>query len=128
MSDFDTTRLPDLPSAVAPDGASVRALLRLDAGSMAHFELASGRTSKPVRHRTVEELWYFVGGRGQMWRSQDGRSEIVDVEQGICLTIPLGTSFQFRTTGSEPLAAIGVTMPGWPGDDEAIAVKGCPDW
>jgi mannose-6-phosphate isomerase-like protein (cupin superfamily) len=30
--------------------------------------------------------------------------------------------------GFEPLAAIGVTMPNWPGPEEAIQFEGCPDW
>ena len=128
VNDFETLRLPADPTAAAPDGSDVRVLLRLQPGGMAHFELAPGRISSAVRHRTVEEIWYFVGGRGKMWRSQPGRSEVVDVEPGVCLTIPLGTSFQFRSLSPEPLAAIGVTMPDWPGDDEAIPVEGFADW
>src|SRR5882724_8829414 len=91
---------------------------------MAHFELGPNQVSRAVTHRTVEEIWYFIRGRGEMWRSQNGRSAILDVYPGVCLTIPLGTHFQFRSLGAEPLAAIGVTMPPWPGDGEAIPVAG----
>ena len=92
---------------------------------MAHFELPPGDTSKAVTHRTVEEIWFFLSGRGEMWRMQHGQSEeIVPVESGVCLTIPLGTHFQFRSFGAEPLVALGVTMPPWPGEDEAILVRG----
>ena len=59
-----------------------------------------------------------------MWRQQDDRSETVDVYAGVSLTIPLGTCFQFRSFGYEPLAAVGVTMPPWPGDGEAVVVAG----
>ena len=128
MAEFGTMALPAERTVLAPDGSEVRVLLRLSSGSMAHFSLAPGAVSKAVRHRTVEEVWYVVGGRGQMWRHQDGRSEVVDLVPGICLTIPLGTHFQFRSTGTGPLEIIGVTMPPWPGDDEAILVEGCPDW
>jgi mannose-6-phosphate isomerase-like protein (cupin superfamily) len=128
MAGFDTMRLPAEPTEVAPDGSDVRVLLRLGAGGLAHFELGPGLASKATRHRTVEEIWYFVAGRGQMWRRQGERTEIVDVDPGTCLTIPLGTEFQFRALGYEPLAAIGATMPNWPGADEAIIVEGCPDW
>jgi mannose-6-phosphate isomerase-like protein (cupin superfamily) len=69
-----------------------------------------------------------MGGRGQMWRRQDDRSEIVDVDAGTCITIPVGTRFQFRALGFEPLAAIGATMPNWPGPDEAVVVEDCPEW
>ncbi len=59
-----------------------------------------------------------------MWRKQDDREEIVAVESGVCITIPLGTHFQFRTLGDESLTAIGITMPPWPGDNEAMLVPG----
>jgi mannose-6-phosphate isomerase-like protein (cupin superfamily) len=124
MGDFSTKRLPTARDAVAPDGSDVRILLGLAGGSMAHFELVPGTTSIAVAHRTVEEIWFFLGGRGEMWRKQGDREEIVAVEPGVCLTIPLGTSFQFRSFGPEPLTALGVTMPPWPGEGEAYPVPG----
>ena len=124
VTPFETRRLPGPRDAVAPDGSDVRVLLRLEGGSMAHFELAPGRTSTPVSHRTVEEIWFFLAGRGEFWRKQGQREEVVAVEPGVCVTIPLGTHFQFRSFGSEPLAAVGVTMPPWPGDGEATQVAG----
>jgi mannose-6-phosphate isomerase-like protein (cupin superfamily) len=42
----------------------------------------------------------------------------------VCLTIPLGTHFQFRAFGPESLTALGVTMPPWPGEGEAVRVQG----
>ena len=110
--------------AVAPDGSEVRLLLGLAGGGMAHFELGPSQVSKAVTHRTVEEIWFFLSGRGQMWRLQNRQATIVDVYPGVCLTIPLGTHFQFRSFGHEPLAAIGVTMPPWPGEGEATIVTG----
>ena len=125
MTDFTTKHLPMAVDAVAPDGSDVRILLGLPGGGMAHFELAPGTTSKAVTHRTVEEIWFFLSGRGEMWRRQGERKELVDVYPGVCLTIPLGTHFQFRSFGYEPLSAIGVTMPPWPGEGEAVLVTGC---
>jgi mannose-6-phosphate isomerase-like protein (cupin superfamily) len=124
MSDLDTKRLAVRPSGVARDGTLVRELLRLRGGSVAHFELAPGKTSIAVAHRMVEEIWYFVGGRGEMWRKQGDREEVVAVDAGICVTIPVGTHFQFRSSGNEPLTFLAMTMPPWPGDDEAYEVAG----
>lgn len=124
MQMFETKRLPVDLDAVALDGSDVRILLDLRAGGMAHFELPPGQTSTAVTHKTVEEIWFFLTGEGQMWRSMEGHEEIVSVEAGVCLTIPLGTLFQFRSFGYEPLAAIGVTMPPWPGEGEATVVEG----
>ena len=91
---------------------------------MAHFTLAPGQTSIAVAHRTVEEIWFFLGGRGEMWRKSPVREEVVAVEAAVCVTIPSGTAFQFRSSGPDPLAAIAITMPPWPGDGEACEVAG----
>jgi mannose-6-phosphate isomerase-like protein (cupin superfamily) len=115
-------KLPEKRTVVAPDGSDVRVLLGLKGGSMAHFELAAGKTSKAVVHRTVEEIWYVLSGRGEMWRRQGSHEEVVGLEPGVCLTIPLGTHFQFRS--AETLAAVAITMPPWPGEGEASEVPG----
>lgn len=124
MSNFETLTLPNERTTVAPDGSDVRVLLSLRRGGMAHFELAAGRTATAVTHRTVEEIWFVLSGSGEMWRKQDEREEVVNLHPGVCLTIPLGTSFQFRASATSALFVIAVTMPPWPGDDEAIAVPG----
>ena len=124
MSDFQTMSLPRDPDLLAPDGSQVRVLLRFAGGSMGHFRLDPGQTSKPVAHRSVEELWYVLSGRGDIWRRQAGREEVTPLQPGDCLSIPLGTAFQFRCTGSAPFNAVAVTMPPWPGDGEAYAVDG----
>jgi len=121
---FATKTLSDKRDVVAPDGSDVRLLLQLRGGSMAHFELASGMCSAAVVHRTVEEIWYILSGCGEMWRRQGEREEIVALAPGVCLTIPVGTRFQFRSLGPEPLAAVAVTMPPWPGEGEAVSVEG----
>lgn len=124
MTQFGTKPLPAKPDVVAPDGSDVRVLLRTGRGSMAHFELAPGRVSDPIRHRSVDELWFVLSGRGEMWRRQGEREEVVALAPGVCVSIPLGTHFQFRASGPGPLAAVGVAMPPWPGDGEAIPVPG----
>ena len=117
--------LPVDVTVVAPDGGDVRVLLALAGGSVAHFALEPGKTSIAVTHRTVEEIWYVVSGRGEMWRRQDGREEVVTLEPGVCLTIPLGTYFQFRSLGPDTLSAVAITMPPWPLDrEEAFPVEG----
>ncbi len=91
---------------------------------MAHFELGAGRVSRPVAHRHVEEIWYILRGHGEMWRRQGDNQQIVPLAAGTCLSIPAGTHFQFRASGDGLLTAVAVTMPPWPGDDEAYEVSG----
>ena len=121
---YVTRILGDEPDAIAPDGSEVRILAATSRGSMAHFELPPGHVSKAVAHRTVEELWFITCGQGRFWRKNETAEETVDVYPGVSISIPVGTHFQFRSDGDDPLEAIGVTMPPWPGDDEAYNVEG----
>jgi mannose-6-phosphate isomerase-like protein (cupin superfamily) len=121
---FATKRLGTLPDATAPDGSEVRVLCSTSRGSLAHFTLPPHAVSRAMAHRTVEEVWYFVSGRGQMWRRFHEQEEIVDVEPGVAISIPVGAHFQFRSAPPEPLVAVGTTMPPWPGEGEAFAVDG----
>lgn len=124
MSGFETRKLPQKPCDVAPDGSHVRTLARLSKGSMAHFELPPNAASRAGVHGAVEEIWYILRGRGQMWRKQGERDETVTLEPGVCVTIPTGTCFQLRSTGPDPLSAVAVTMPPWPGPGEWREVGG----
>jgi mannose-6-phosphate isomerase-like protein (cupin superfamily) len=124
MSAFATLRLPANPTVVAPDGSDVRVLLGLPGGSMAHFELGAGKVSLAVTHRTVDEVWFVLGGAGEMWRKQGEREEVAALEPGVCVTIPAGTHFQFRASATQSIAAVAITMPPWPGELEASIVPG----
>lgn len=108
---------------VAPDGSEVRPLLGAMRGGMAHCTLPPGAVSLAVRHKTIEELWYVIGGRGEVWRKLGEREEVVAVAPGTCLGIPTGAHFQFRNTGAAPLTFVMATMPPWPGMDEAVRVE-----
>ncbi len=121
---FATKVLGAKPDAIAPDGTAVRLLTALEGGSFAHFELPAGAVSHAVTHRTVEEIWYVVAGRGVLWRRAGGQEGVEALSPGIAATIPLGTAFQFRAEGDAPFAFVAVTMPPWPGMDEAVAVEG----
>jgi mannose-6-phosphate isomerase-like protein (cupin superfamily) len=116
--------LPEKPDTTAPDGTAVRLLPTLAGGGMAHFELPAGAVSHAVTHRTVEEIWYVLSGRGRLWRRLGDEERVDPLQPGTALAIPLGASFQFRADASGPLAFLAVTMPPWPGMDEAVAVAG----
>lgn len=117
-------RLPPQAAVVALDGSDVRGLLAVAGGSSAHLELGPGRTSRAVAHRTIDEIYYFLDGRGEMWRREGEHEEVVQVDAGTCLTVPAGTHFQFRSFGYAPLVMFVVAMPPWPGGDEAFEVAG----
>lgn len=123
-TDFDAKAAAAAPDAIAPDGSEVRLLCATGSGSMAMFTLPPGAVARAVLHRTVEEIWYVISGQGRLWREFGARDEIIALAAGISATIPAGTRFQFRNDGAAPLDIVGVTMPPWPGDGEALPTDG----
>jgi mannose-6-phosphate isomerase-like protein (cupin superfamily) len=119
---FVSQTLSERHDVLAPDGSEIRLLPQLAGGSMVHCTLPSGAVSLAVTHRTVEELWYVLSGEGLLWRRQGECQEVVPLRPGTAHTIPLGTHFQFRNPGAKPLVLVIVTMPPWPGMDEAVRV------
>lgn len=121
---FETLDAADAPRVQAPDGSDVDVLPRVAGGSLARFSLPAGAVSAAVVHRTVEELWYVVAGQGQMWRRLGDDEAVVALRPGVSLSIPRGTRFQFRASPDAALVAMAVTLPPWPGPDEAVPVPG----
>ena len=121
-SPFGTKQLGEAYDVLAPDGSEIRLLVGTAGCSMAHGTLPPGQVSRAIVHRTVEEVWYVTEGRGQVWRKFRTHEDVIDVGPGSALTIPVGTHFQFRTVGHEPLCFVMWTMPPWPGEEEAVRV------
>ena len=128
-------RRKEAPDATAPDGSEIRLLIDgrhlAQRASLCEVTLPAGQVSRPVRHWTVEEIWYVLEGRGRVWRSppasgsqpgnqpQETPDEIVEVGPGDALTIPTGWSFQFSAGAQTALKFICYTNPPWPGPEEA---------
>jgi mannose-6-phosphate isomerase-like protein (cupin superfamily) len=124
QSSFTTVQLPIAHDILAPDGSEIRILAGTERCSMAHGLLPPGGVSRAIVHRTVEEVWYVLSGEAEIWRRQADDEQIITATTGTSLTIPVGTVFQFRTIGDEPFQFIMLTMPPWPGADEAVFVDG----
>ena len=125
MSDnLDYRQLSQDYDTLAPDGSEIRLLAATSRGSMVHCTLNPGEVSVAVAHKSVEEVWFFLEGTGQVWRRLGELERTVDVSPGVSLAIPVGAHFQFRTIGDRPLCFVIVTMPPWPGEDEAYPVPG----
>ena len=123
---WETRELPDRYDVLAPDTSEIRLLGQVRGGSAVHCTLRPGQVSVAVRHRTVEEVWYVVGGAGELWRRDGavGDEQVVALRPGVSVTLPLGTEFQFRVIGDAPLEFVCFTVPPWPGEDEAVVVRG----
>lgn len=90
---WQTTRPSDHFDVLAPDGSEIRLLVEVAGGSMVHCTLPPGKVTQAVRHRTVEEVWFFLSGQGEVWRKSNDGEELTGVGPGMALSIPLGTSF-----------------------------------
>ena len=119
------------PDGSAPDGSEIRLLVDANQGavksSLVEVTLAPGEVTRPVRHRTVEEIWYVLEGKGQVWRCpSDAVPESVaaiPVSPGDGLAIPTGLSFQFNADPEIPLRFLCYTTPPWPGEAEAVPME-----
>ena len=115
-----------MPDAVAPDGSDIHfRVVDAERASLVEVVLGPGHTSRPVRHRTVEEIWYFLSGSGEVWvQSPDGTMEETrTVAPGEVVVIPTGSAFQFRAAGAEELRFLCYTSPPWSGNDEAVPIE-----
>ena len=109
------------PDDVAPDGSLVYYReLGARCASLVEIRLPPGESSTPVKHRTVEEIWYFLAGTGSVTVG----GKVRNVGPGDTVVIPTGVVFSFRNASdSEPLRFLCYTSPPWPGADEAIVSK-----
>ena len=122
---LDPDRLDEAATVTAPDGSTVHLLQAVDGASTAVFELGPDAVAHAVRHPRVYEIWFVLCGHGEIWRrTPDGAERVDALEPQVSLTIPRGTSFQFRCTGRDPLRILGVTTPAWGGDEDAEHVEG----
>lgn len=120
---FQTIHAPE-SSEPAPDGSRVFPLVRTERASAGLIHLEPGETTIPVRHRTIEEIWYVIQGYGQLWRNLGNDESTESLSPGTCVTIPTGASFQFRSHDESSLRMLMLTVPPWPGASEADLVEG----
>jgi mannose-6-phosphate isomerase-like protein (cupin superfamily) len=124
---FPVARRHQDPDDQAPDGSKIWLLIGDRHGAtkagLCEVSLGAGEVSRPVWHKTVEEIWYVLEGSGQVWRcppDADPRGvAAVAVKAGDAVTIPTGWYFQFAAAAHEGLRFLDYTAPPWPGASEA---------
>ena len=121
---MQTRSIPSRPDARSPAGAEIRHLIDGETGSMIHSTVPPGQVNRATVHATVSEFWHVLSGEGQIWRGDSGGEETTVLEAGVSIDIPVGTAFQYRCNGAEPLRFLCISMPRWPGDDEATVIEG----
>ncbi len=121
---MQTRPLPESADARSPAGAEIRYLVDGDTGNMIHSTVPPGQVNRATVHATVSEFWYVLSGLGDIWRRDQTGEEVTLLEPAVAIDIPVGTAFQYRCTGTEPLRFLCISMPRWPGDTEATIIDG----
>jgi mannose-6-phosphate isomerase-like protein (cupin superfamily) len=121
---MQTRAFPSTPDARSPAGAEIRYLIESETGNMIHSTVPPGQVNRATVHATVNEFWHVLSGEGQLWRRDSTGEETTVLKRGTTIDIPAGTAFQYRCTGDVPLQFLCISMPRWPGDEEASVVEG----
>ncbi len=110
--------------AQSPAGADIRFIMEGPTGNMIHSTVPPGQVNRATLHATVSEFWHVLSGAGAIWRSDGAEERVTPLHAGVSIDIPVGTAFQYRCDGAEPLVFICISMPPWPGDHEATHLVG----
>ena len=121
---MQTRPFPAAPNDRSPAGAEVRSLIGGETGDMIHSTVPPGQVNRATVHATVSEFWHVLSGEGQIWRRDATGEETTDLVPGVSIDIPVGTQFQYRCTGADPLRFLCISMPRWPGHHEATIIEG----
>ena len=121
---MQTRPFPSAPDARSPAGAEIRFLIEGATGNLIHASVPAGQVNRATVHATVSELWHVLSGQGEIWRRDGAEEQTTVLTAGVSIDIPVGTAFQYRCTGPDPLEFLCVSMPPWPGDHEATAAEG----
>ena len=121
---MQTRSFPENPDARSPAGAEIRYLIEGGTGNMIHSTVPPAQVNRATVHATVSEFWHVLSGTGEIWRRDASGEQVTALESGISIDIPVGTAFQYRCIGPEPLQFLCISMPPWPGDDEATLIEG----
>ena len=114
-------RLDDRSPFVTADGSSIRELAGIPSGNARNQSLAEatvpprGETAEHF-HRTSEEIYLFVSGRGRMRLG----TEESDVRAGDCVVIAPGERHKLRNPHAEPLVLLCCCAPAYSHEDTVL--------
>ena len=121
---MQTRSFPSTPHGHSPAAAEVRILIEGETGSMIHSTVPPGQVNRATVHATVSEFWHVLAGEGRIWRRDATGEETTALGRGVSIDIPVGTAFQYRCAGVDPLQFLCISMPRWPGEQEATLIEG----
>lgn len=117
----------DCPAFTTKDGSTVRELMAYRNSACERTSLAEARLDAGCRtechlHREVEEIYYFLEGRGRILVGD----EYFDVEPGVSILHRPGVRHQTWNTGDSPLVFLCVCAPAYEHDDTVLLSDALP--
>lgn len=108
------------PDNIAVDTSEIRKIFATGKASVVHCTLPPKAVSVAIRNLGIDEIWYFIGGQGEIWIKEEDevKGERQKLGPGSCLTIPMGVHFQYRALGEDPMTILCVTMPPFQSQEE----------
>lgn len=124
MADKNTgviTSRDDCPPFITKDGSTIRELMAYRNSAAERMSLAEATLPPGVKtechlHREVEEIYYFLKGRGRILVGDD----FYDVGPGVSILHRPGVRHQTWNTSDEPLIFLCQCAPAYEHDDTDI--------
>lgn len=118
---MDVRNLDEVEAFVTKDGSEIRELLAprnsvIQQQSLAEARLEPGCSTTAHYHRLTEEIYYIVGGTGQMSVGELSRA----VGPGDAIAIPPGQVHQITNTGESTLHLLCCCVPPYEHDDTVL--------
>ena len=115
------TEREDCPPFITKDGSTIRELMAYrnsacERTSLAEATLPVGGRTECHLHRKVEEIYYFLEGRGRVLAGDDYH----DVRPGVSILHRPGVRHQTWNTGEVPLLFLCICAPAYEHDDTDI--------
>jgi mannose-6-phosphate isomerase-like protein (cupin superfamily) len=117
----EVKNLDEVPAFTTKDGSEIRELLAhrnstLRNQSLAEARLEPGARTQTHHHPKTEEIYYILGGLGEMRVDNECRA----VRPGDAIAIPPGARHTIRNTGSEVLTFLCCCAPAYEHDDTVL--------
>jgi mannose-6-phosphate isomerase-like protein (cupin superfamily) len=117
----DVARLQDAEPFVTADGSTIRELFGAVSiparnQSLAEATVEPGGATEEHYHRTSEEIYLFVSGRGRLRLGEEER----EVAAGDSVLIAPGMRHKLWNTGGEPLVLFCMCAPAYSHEDTVL--------
>ncbi len=111
----------DAPAFITKDGSEIREIMAPANSAVGRLSLAEaivfpGEKTRKHYHISVEEIYYFLSGKGLMWQA----GEEVEVSAGDAVANPPGTPHFITNIGEKPLVFLCICSPHYTHEDTVL--------